>query len=74
MSQTELQPAAPARVTEYKVMTQKDRFFSGKFDPERLEGAINSYAEQGWKVIAVATAEIKSGMSNREELLVFLER
>ena len=61
-------------MSQYKVMTQKDRFFSGKFDPEKLEAAINSYAEQGWRVIAVATAEVSRGMGNREELLVFMER
>lgn len=61
-------------MAQYKVMTQKDRFFSGKFDPEKLEAAINSYAEEGWKVIAVATAEVGRGMGNREELLVFMER
>ena len=38
---------------EYKVMTQKDRFFSGKFNPEKLEAALNSYAQRagassGW--------------------------
>ena len=36
---------------EYKVMTQKDKFLSGKFDPEKLEEAMNAYAEEGWEVI-----------------------
>jgi hypothetical protein len=40
----------------YKVMAQKDRFFAGKFDPEKLESAMNAYASEGWEVIAVATA------------------
>jgi len=53
----------------------KDRFFSGKFDPERLEQAINSYAQEGWGVISMATASIHSGLGqNREELVVLLER
>jgi len=59
---------------QYKVMTQKDRFFSGKFDPEKLEGAINAYAEQGWQVVSVATASIPGFGGNREELIVVLER
>lgn len=59
---------------EYKVMTQKDRFFSGKFDPEKLEAAINSYAAQGWQVVSVATAAIPSFGGNREELIVVMER
>lgn len=58
---------------EYKVMTQKDRYFSGKFSPEKLEAAINSYAEQGWRVVSMATASIP-GFGSREELVVLLER
>jgi hypothetical protein len=57
----------------YKVVTQKDRFFSGKFSPEKLESAINSYAEQGWRVVSMATATIP-GIGSREELLVLMER
>jgi hypothetical protein len=59
---------------QYKVLTQKDRFFSGKFDPEQLEKAMNSYAEQGWQVISVATATIPGGFGPREEMIVVLER
>lgn len=59
---------------EYKVMTQKDRFFGGKFDPEKLEKAMNSYAEEGWAVISVATASIPSLTGSREELVVVMER
>ena len=40
---------------EYKVMTQKDRFFSGTFDLEKLEAAMNSYASEGWEFKGVAT-------------------
>ena len=60
---------------QYKVLTQKDRFFSRKFDPEVLEQALNSYAEQGWGVIAVTTATFPGFMGgNREELVMVLER
>lgn len=59
---------------EYKVMTQKDRFFSGKFDPEKLESAINSYASQGWNVITIATATIPGLTGNREEMVIVFER
>jgi hypothetical protein len=62
------------RVKEYKVLTQKDRFFGGKFDPEKLEKAINSYAAQGWSVVSVATASIPSLTGNREEMIVLMER
>jgi hypothetical protein len=55
-------------------LTQKDRFFSGKFSPEKLEAAINGYAQEGWRVVSMATASIPSFGSNREELIVLLER
>ena len=58
---------------EYKVLTQKDKWFSGKFDPMVLEQAMNSYAKEGWRVKGVATASM--GMnSTRDEIVVVLER
>ncbi len=59
---------------EYKVLTQKDRFFSGKFDPEKLEAAINSYAEQGWDVLSATSASVGSFGGSRDELIVLLVR
>src|SRR4051794_36944816 len=50
--------AASDTHVEYKVLTQKDRFFGGKFDPNKLEEALNSYAHQGWSVNGIATADI----------------
>lgn len=58
----------------YKVLTQKDKWFSGKFDPEKLEGAINSYAAQGWRVRGVATATFPGFGGSREEMVVVMER
>jgi hypothetical protein len=59
----------------YKVLTQKDKWFSGKFDPSRLEDALNAYAEQGWRVLACSTAEFPGFVGGkREELVVILER
>ena len=59
---------------EYKVLTQKDRFFAGKFDPMKLESALNSYATEGWQVVSMATAEIPGFGQKREELVVLMER
>jgi predicted rRNA methylase YqxC with S4 and FtsJ domains len=59
---------------EYKVLTQKDKWFAGKFDPEKLEQAINSYATQGWEVVSVATASIPGLTGNREEMVVVMAR
>lgn len=60
---------------EYKVLTQKDKWFSGKFDPQRLEAAINSYAQQGWRVVIATTASFPGFFSSdREELILVMER
>lgn len=60
---------------QYKVLTQKDKWFSGKFDPQKLEEAINAYAGQGWIVKAAFTAEIPGIMAHaREEAIIILER
>ena len=60
---------------EYKVLTQKDKWFSSKFDPESLEKALNSYAEQGWRVVSAATASFPGWFgNNREEIIFILER
>jgi hypothetical protein len=59
---------------QYKVLTQKDKWFTGKFDPALLEQAMNAYAEPGWSIKAVTTASIPGFGGNREELVVILER
>jgi hypothetical protein len=59
---------------QYKVMTQKDRFFAGKFDPEKLESAINAYAAEGWRIVSVATADIPGFTGSRQEIVVIFER
>jgi hypothetical protein len=61
-------------MTQYKILTQKDRALSGKFDPARLEGALNAYATEGWRVVSSSTATFGGMMGNREELIVILER
>ena len=59
---------------EYKNLTQKDKFLGGKFDPVKLEEALNSYAQQGWRVVATATADIPGWGANRQEMITILER
>lgn len=60
---------------EYKILSQKDKWFSGKFDPAMLEQALNAYAEQGWRVVSCATADIPSAFgANRQEFITVLER
>ena len=59
---------------EYKVLSQKDKWFSGKFDPAVLEQAMNAYAQQGWRVIGCATAVIPGFGGPRHEFVTILER
>ena len=76
-SRTEITPMpnANSATKEYKVLTQKDKWFSGKFDPAKLEEALNAYAEQGWIVKAASTAAITGLLSgNRDEMFIIMER
>ncbi|MCL2479001.1 MAG: DUF4177 domain-containing protein [Treponema sp.] len=60
---------------QYKVLSQKDKWFSSKFDPARLEAALNAYAEQGWKVITSVTGEFRGlAGTDRNEIVIILER
>ena len=72
-SKTASDAADPSSV-RYKVLTQKDKWFTGKFDPEMLENAVNAYADQGWRVRGVATASIPGFGGSRDELIVLMER
>ena len=62
------------RPKEYKVLSLKDKWFSGKFDPALLEQALNAYSQQGWTLRAAVTASIAGFGGNREEMLMILER
>lgn len=64
---------------EYRVITQADQWFMGKFSPERMTVLMNTLSAEGWRVIAVATADRATwfgsfGGSTRQEMVVFLER
>jgi hypothetical protein len=61
---------------EYKVMTLNDRYFRGKFDPKKIQDVLNDYAEDGWRLKSIATADIPAGFgsSKRQELVIVLER
>lgn len=54
---------------EYKMHTQRDKTFSGAFDPTEFEAALNAHAADGWRLaegfMAVdgATAETASSLA-----------
>jgi len=59
---------------EYMVLTQKDRVFGGKFNPEMIQATLNNLATQGWRVVEAATTTFPGMMGAREELVFILER
>jgi hypothetical protein len=58
---------------EYKVITERDKRLSGRFDPEALEQVINSYAAEGWRVISAFTAA-SLWKSMKAEIMIVHER
>jgi len=73
--ETSSAPAPSAHPTkEYMVLTQKDRAFGGKFNPVKVQEALNALANQGWVLAEAVTATFPTLGSNREELVIFLER
>jgi hypothetical protein len=65
-----LDPTKP----QYKVITQKDRFFGGKFDPALIERALNEYAQEGWTLVSAVSADIPGLGGARNELVIILEK
>jgi hypothetical protein len=59
---------------EYMILTQKDRVFGGKFNPEMIQTALNNLASEGWRVIEAATTTFPGMLGAREELVFVLER
>ena len=58
----------------FKVMNQKDRAFGGKFNPEKVEEALNAMAKEGWEMSGVTSAEFPSLTGGRQELVIFLSK
>jgi len=59
---------------QYKVITQKDRFFSSKFNPALIERALNEYAQDGWIFKDAVSADFGSLGMSRNELIIFMEK
>jgi hypothetical protein len=61
---------------KYKVLSQKDKWFSGRMDPVFLETALNELAADGWRVLAMTSASREGLLTGggKDELLVLLEK
>lgn len=61
--------------TEYKVLSQYDSCFGGRFDADALAHALNVHSRQGWHVLSCQMAAVSTDSGElREELLVVLQR
>jgi Domain of unknown function (DUF4177) len=58
---------------EYNVLTKEDRRLSGKFSPENVEHALNSYAAEGWRVVSSLMVTSPWTLST-SQVMVLLER
>jgi hypothetical protein len=58
---------------EYKVLTQRDKTFSGAFDSDALERALNEYAADGWR-LAEGFMAASLWKSVKAEIVLILER
>ena len=58
---------------EYKVLTERDKRFSGGFDTDTLEATLNGYAGEGWRLVeAVPAANLMK--TTKAEMVMILER
>jgi len=58
---------------EYKILTQDDKIFGGRFDADLLETTLNGYAADGWRLVEGVVA-FNVWKSLKAELLLVLER
>ena len=58
---------------EYKVLTERDKRFTGGFDPDTLEASLNSFASEGWRLVeALSTGNLMK--SSKAQMIMILER
>ena len=58
---------------EYKVLTERDKRLMGGFDADTLEATLNSYADEGWRLVdAVSSGNLMK--SSKGQMIMILER
>ena len=58
---------------EYKIVTQRDKTFTGAFDAEALEHTLNEYGADGWR-LAEGFMAASLWKTMRAEIVLILER
>lgn len=58
---------------EYKIHTQRDKTFSGTFDPRQFEAALNAHAADGWR-LAEGFMVSSPWKNTKSEIVLILER
>ncbi len=59
---------------QYKVITQNDKLWRGKFSIDKLNELLNTYAKEGWIVKSITTGDINTGLGRaRQEIIIVLE-
>jgi hypothetical protein len=59
---------------QYRVLTQKDQGFSGKFNATKVEEMLNDHARHGWSLKIAVTMNMPTHAGNHDELVLILER
>lgn len=60
---------------EYRVVTQRDGLWSGRFDAAALTAVLNQLGRQGWRLAEIAANSIPGLLtSHREEMMLVFER
>jgi len=58
---------------EYKVLTEKDSRFTGRFNAKSLEATLNSYANEGWQIVNNSIA-MNSWKGSNAQVTIILRR
>ncbi|AWK75011.1 DUF4177 domain-containing protein [Rhodococcus sp. NPDC019627] len=60
----------------YKVVEVREKMIGGKMSGGKLEDLLNQYAQQGWRLKAITSSDVKGriGPGSVEGLLITFER
>ena len=59
---------------EYKVISAKDKLFGNRFNPEKIEKAINLLGSEGWELVEIANSDSAGMLTNRSEMIMIFKR